>query len=102
MELAGHLFGAQVIKHLNSKGSEYPNLQETAGEYEVEIEQILQSTATRLSAFSKQVALQVEEERMNQVVKVTLAPSAVTCPPLLQSACCSQAKLPCSSRNQER
>lgn len=39
----------------------------------MEIEQILQTTATRLNAFSKQMALQVEEERINQVVKVRQA-----------------------------
>lgn len=82
------LFDAQVIKHLNSKGAENSNnLQETAGEYEVEIEQILQSTATRLSAFSKQMALQVEEERINQVVKVTSAPSGSRAP--ATTPCCT-------------
>ena len=61
----------QVIKHLHTKGAEHScNLPEAAGEYEVEIEQILQTTATRLDAFSKQMALQVEEERIAEVVKV--------------------------------
>ena len=61
----------QVIKHLNTKGAEQScNLPEAAGEYEAEIEQILQTTATRLGAFSKHMAMQVEEERIAEVVKV--------------------------------
>ena len=63
----------QVIKHLNTKGAEdSSNLQETAGEYEIEIQQILQTTADRLSNFNKGVALQQEEARIAVVVKVLM------------------------------
>ena len=63
----------QVIKHLNTKGGEDSNnLQQAAGEYEVEIEQILQSTAAQVSAFNKQLALQQEESRIAVVIKVRL------------------------------
>ncbi len=62
----------QVIRHLNTKGAEDScNLQEAAGEYEVEIEQILQTTAEKVSAFNKQLALQQEESRITSVIKVT-------------------------------
>ena len=61
----------QVIKHLNTKGAEdSSNLQEAAGEYEVEIQQILQATADRVSAFNQLLALQQEEARIAVVVKV--------------------------------
>ena len=46
-------------------------MQEAAGEYEVEIEQILQSTAEKLEAFNKQLALKQEESRIALVIKVT-------------------------------
>lgn len=61
----------QVIKHLNTKGTEdSSNLQQAAGEYEVEIQQILQSTAAQIGAFNKQLALQQEEARIAVVIKV--------------------------------
>ncbi len=67
-----HRGSLQVIRHLNTKGAEDScNLQEAAGEYEVEIEQILQSTAEKLGAFNKQLALKQEESRIALVIKVT-------------------------------
>ena len=63
----------QVIKHLNTKGAEdASNLPQAAGEYEVEIEQILQTTVAHVSAFNKQLALQQKESRIAVVVKVRL------------------------------
>ena len=65
----------QVIKHLNTKGAgDSSNLQEVAGEYEVEIEQILQSTADKVAAFNKQLALQQEDSRIAVVIKVPSHP----------------------------
>ncbi|KAA6418694.1 MAG: hypothetical protein FRX49_11347 [Trebouxia sp. A1-2] len=62
--------GVQVIRHLNTKGAESScNLQEAAGEYEVEIQQILQSTAEKVGAFNKQLALKQEESRIALVIK---------------------------------
>ena len=64
---------SQVIKHLNTKGAEdTSNLPQAAGEYEVEIEQILQTTVAHVSAFNKQLALQQEESRIAVVVQVRL------------------------------
>jgi len=69
-----HRGSLQVIRHLNTKGAEDScNLQEAAGEYEVEIEQILQSTAEKVGAFNKQLALKQEESRIALVIKVTCA-----------------------------
>ena len=45
-------------------------MQEAAGEYEVEIEQILQNTAAKIGAFNKQLALQQEGSRIALVIKV--------------------------------
>ncbi|KAL0032297.1 hypothetical protein WJX79_003383 [Trebouxia sp. C0005] len=60
----------KVIRHLNTKGAESScNLQEAAGEYEVEIQQILQSTAEKVGAFNKQLALKQEESRIALVIK---------------------------------
>lgn len=67
---------SQVIKHLNTKGAEdASNLPQAAGEYEVEIEQILQTTVAHVSAFNKQLALQQEEARIAVVIKVRLTAS---------------------------
>ena len=67
------LLSPQVIKHLNTKGAEVAsNLPQSAGEYEVEIEQILQTTVAHVSAFNKQLALQQEESRIAVVVQVRL------------------------------
>lgn len=60
----------KVIKHLNTKGAEdTSNLPQAAGEYEVEIEQILQTTVAHVSAINKQLALQQEEARIAVVIK---------------------------------
>ena len=60
----------QVIQHLNARETD-TSLGSTAGEYESEIQQMLQQTVQQVNSFAEQIELRKEEARMKIMVQVS-------------------------------
>lgn len=60
----------QVIQHLNARETD-TSLGSAAGEYESEIQQMLQQTVQQVNSFAEQIELRVEEARMKIMVQVS-------------------------------
>ena len=65
----------QVIQHLNARETD-TSLGSVAGEYESEIQQMLQQTVQQVNSFAEQIELRKEEARMKIMVQVS--PTAAT------------------------
>ena len=60
----------QVIQHLNARETD-TSLGSAAGEYESEIQQMLQQTVQQVNSFAEQIELRKEEARMKVMVQVS-------------------------------
>ena len=60
----------QVIQHLNARKTD-TSLGSAAGEYESEIQQMLQQTLQQVNSFAEQIELRKEEARMKIMVQVS-------------------------------